>query len=198
MRKNILVKLGLIVTTCLTGFSIYKYNENIIEKNDSSTIEDLIKDTNFKLDFKNINELEFAIQDSTIDIENNKLIKSFYKNNKFNIYTNDSNKVSAISFTTNLTEFSNDDVEYIQKIYNFIFSNISHYLFEKTEDMIQNIQTEEYISSNKGLINDKGYTTETINLSDTSELKFTNYYKNINNEIKAYKITIDILQGSKY
>ena len=198
MKEKILVKLGLIATTCLTSFSIYKYNENNIEKNDSSTIEDLINDTNFKLDFKNINELEFALQDSTVDIPNNKLIKTFYKNNKFNIYTNDSSKVSAISFTTNLTEFNNDDIEYIQKIYNFIFNNISHYLFEKTEAMIQNIQTTEYISSNKNLINDKGYTTETISLSDTSELKFTNYYKSVNNEIKAYKITIDILQGSKY
>lgn len=198
MKKKILVKLGLIATTCLIGFSIYRYNENNIEKNDSSTIEDLIKDTNFKLDFKNINELEFAIQDSTIDIPNNKLIKTFYKNNKFNIYTDDSNKVSAISFTTNLTEFNNDDVEYIQKIYNFIFNNISHYLFDKTDAMIQNIQSLEYISNNKHSIIDNGYTIETISLNHTSELKFTNYYKNINNEIKAYKITIDILQGSKY
>lgn len=198
MKKKILAKLGLIASTYLIGFSIYKYNENNIEKSDSSTIKDLIKDTNFKLDLKNINELEFAIQDSIIDIPNNKLMKTFYKNNKFNIYTNDSSKVSSISFTTNLTEFNNEDVEYLQKMYNFIFNNISHYLYEKTDHMIQNIQSLEYISNNKSSIIDNGYTIETISLNNTSELKFTNYYKIINEEIKAYKITIDILQGSMY
>ena len=177
---------------------MFKYNEYTINKNDTSTIEDLIKDTNFKLDFKNLNELEFTVQDSIIDINNNELKKTFSKNNKFNITINENSKISSISFLTNLNELDNIDIEYLQKIYNFIFGSISQYMFEQTEDMMQNVQSTSYISSNKNTISNNGYTVESINLNHTSELKFTTYYKKVDNELKAYKINLDILKGNKW
>lgn len=181
----------------LIFFSIFKDDEYNINKDDESTIEDLIKDTNFKLEFKSLSELEFTVQDSIIDI-NNTTNKSFSKNNKFNISINDLGKISSISFSTNLNEIDNIDIEYLQKIYNFIFGNISQYMFEKTEAMLQNIQSTNYIDSNKNTISNNGYTIESINLNSTSELKFTSYYKKVDNETKAYKVTLDILKGNKW
>lgn len=181
----------------LVFFSTFKDDEYNINKDDESTIEDLIKDTNFKLEFKSLSELEFTVQDSIIDI-NNTTNKSFSKNNKFNISINDLGKISSISFSTNLNEIDNIDMEYLQKIYNFIFGNISQYMFEKTEAMLQNIQSTNYIDSNKNTISNNGYTIESINLNSTSELKFTSYYKKVDNETKAYKVTLDILQGNKW
>ena len=196
MKNKIPATLGILCTIPLAFFSIFAYNEHNVNKNNESTIEDLIKDTNFKLEFKNLSELEFTVQDSIINIKDNSTNKTFSKNNKFNISLNNSGKISSISFTTNLNEINNTDMEYLQKIYNFIFGNISDYMFTETEKMLQNIQSIDYINSNKSSINENGYTTESISLNSTSELKFTNYYKK-DDEIKAYKITLDILQGNK-
>ena len=199
LKGKILSILGILCIIPLVFFSIFKDSEYYSSKDAESTTEELIKDTNFKLEFKSLSELEFTVQDSSIDVvKNNGTNKSFSKNNKFNISINDLGKISSISFSTNLNEIDNTDMEYLQKVYNFIFGNISQYMFEKTEAMLQNIQSANYINLNKNAISNNGYTIESINLNSTSELRFTSYYKKVDNETKAYKITLDILQGNKW
>lgn len=194
-----ILKTGVILLFCTTAYVSVKKSSNIIvEDNSLSTIEDLIKETNFKLDLKNINELEYTIQDSVVDIRNTGFNKSFSNNKKFNILTEDNGKISCINYISNLTDMSNEDVEYLHKIYSFIFGNLSSYMFDKTNETFKKVQSSDYINSNKFSILNQGYTQEYISLSKTSELKFTTYYENKHDGITAYKVSLDILQGNKW
>lgn len=199
MKKNkFLLNTSIILAICSTTFIAHRYNLNTSIKKTSNTMEDIIEDSNFKLEFKNLNELEFTVQDSTLDIKNTGLNKTFSNNQKFDILINNSGKISSISFNTETDDINDSDIEYLQKIYNFVFGNISSYIFENTEDILKKVQSPEYISANKIAILDNGYTIESLNLRKTSEIKFTTYYKKINNELRAYKVNLDILQGSKW
>lgn len=198
-KKNIF-KIGamLLITssTYITSKNMYKklnYNDNNL-----ATIEDLVKETNFKLDFKNINELEYALQDSIIETKNTGINKTFSNNNKFDILTNDNSKIISISFTSRISEIDNNDIDYLQKIYNLTFDNLSSFIFKESNEVIEKTQKEDYINSNKYDISNKGYTIESINLNKTSEIKITTYYQKIQQDFQAYKISLDIFQGNKW
>lgn len=175
-------------------------HENKVTSIDTnSTIKEVVKETNFKLDFKNINELEYIMQDDIINYNNNnEPSKTFSKNNKFNILTLDTDKISSISYTSSILEMSNSDMDYLQKIYSFVFDNISSYLFDKTNELVQKMQSNEYIDLNKHSIKSNGYYKETIDLNKTSEIQITTYYQHSNNELIPYKVSIDILRGNKW
>ena len=194
-----ILKTGIISTLFIFSYvTVRNLPEKQLEVESLSTIEDLIKETNFKLEFKNLNELEYTVQDSTIDIKNTGVNKSFSNNNKFDILINDTGKISSISYTSDLSDMNSIDVDYLKKIYNFVFDSISSFMFEKTTETLQKVQSEEYINLNKSLISEKGYIYESISLSKTSELKFTVYYENKQDNLVAYKVSLDILQGNKW
>lgn len=198
-KKNIF-KIGAML---LITSSIYITSKNIYKKlnyndNNLATIEDLVKETNFKLDFKNINELEYALQDSIIETKNTGINKTFSNNNKFDILTNDNSKIISISFTSRISEIDNNDIDYLQKIYNLTFDNLSSFIFKESNEVIEKTQKEDYINSNKYDISNKGYTIESINLNKTSEIKITTYYQKIQQDFQAYKISLDIFQGNKW
>lgn len=194
-----ILKTGIISTLFIFSYvTVKNLPEKQLEVDPLSTIEDLIKETNFKLEFKNLNELEYTVQDSTVDIKNTGINKSFKNNNKFDILINDTGKISSINYTSDLSDMNSSDIEYLKKIYNFVFGSISSFMFEKTTETLQKIQSEEYISLNKSLISEKGYIHESISLSKTSELKFTIYYESKQDSFVAYKVSLDILQGNKW
>lgn len=194
-----ILKTSIISTLLIFSYvAVKNLPEKQLEVDSLSTIEDLIKETNFKLEFKNLNELEYTVQDSTIDIKKTGINKSFKNNNKFDILINDTGKISSINYTSDLADMNSSDIEYLKKIYNFVFSSISSFMFEKTTETLQKVQSEEYINLNKSLISEKGYLYESIALSKTSELKFTIYYENKQDNLVAYKVSIDILQGNKW
>lgn len=164
----------------------------------SVTVEDLIKETNFKLEFKNLNELEYSLQDSAIE-KNSSTLKTFSKNSKFSVLTNSNNlKIHSISYTSNIDEINENDLEYLKTIYNFVFDSLSNFMFDKTTDILENAKDTNYINNNKSSILENGYTCESISLSKTSEIKITIYYSTKNNKSVAYKVSLDILQGNKW
>ena len=189
-------------TIIILSSTVYIMATNLPEKfntnTSSSTIEDLIDETNFKLEFKNLNELEYTVQDSTVDIKNTGFNKSFFNNNKFDILITENGKISSISYISETSQMNSIDLEYLQKIYNFVFENLSSFIFEESNKMIKKVQSLDYINSNKTSISENGYTIESIKLNKTSEIRITTYYENKQNEIIAYKIAIDILQGNKW
>lgn len=189
-------------TIIILSSTVYIMATNLPEKfntnTSSSTIEDLIDETNFKLEFKNLNELEYTVQDPTVDIKNTGFNKSFFNNNKFDILITENGKISSISYISETSQMNSIDLEYLQKIYNFVFENLSSFIFEESNKMIKKVQSLDYINSNKTSISENGYTIESIKLNKTSEIRITTYYENKQNEIIAYKIAIDILQGNKW
>lgn len=199
INYKLVSKVGIIlVVGSFSFFSIKDIQQKKISTESLSTIENVLKDTNFKLEFKNLNELEYIVQDSLIDSKNTGFNKTFKKNNKFDILINDNGKVISINYTTNLDDMNNNDMEYIQKLYNFVFNNISSYMLDKTNEIIKNVKSEEYINLNKSSLMNNGYLQESIPLNKTSQLLFTTYYKIDGKDINAYKLSLDILQGSKY
>lgn len=199
INHKFIFKAGIALVACSTVFiTIKNLPDKSYTSSTSATIEDLIEETNFKLEFKNLNELEYTIQDLTIDIKNTGFNKSFSNNNKFDILINDSGKISSISYISDISDINESDIEYLQKIYNFVFNNLSSFIFDKTKETVEKVQSPLYISSNKSTILEKGYTTESISLSRTSEIKITTYYETKQNKFSAYKISIDILQGNKW
>lgn len=199
-NHKFILKAGIALAICSTAYITIKilpdktYNNNSY----STTIEDLIEETNFKLEFKSLNELEYTMQDLTIDIKNTGFNKSFSNNNKFDILINDSGKISSISYISEISDINENDMEYLQKIYNFVFENLSSFIFDKTKETLKKIQSPEYINSNKNFISENGYLIESINLSRTSEIKITTYYESKQDQLSAYKVSLDILQGNKW
>lgn len=199
MKKNKIIKLVILgsVTGCLF-IGINQFNQRNDTVTETLTIEDLVKETNFKMELKNLNELEYTVQDSTSNIKDSEHNKTFSSNNKFDIRINESGKVLSINYTGNLNELNSDDIEYLKKVYNFSFGEISTFILDETNKIIPKFHSEEYITNNKTQIINEGYTTESIILGKTSELKFTIYYENIHIQPKPYKISIDILQGNRW
>lgn len=200
IKHKFIFNIGVFLSLGICSFILYN-NINIDNETNISvlTIEDLVKESNFKLNFKNLNELEYTLQDSTTETNTNSSNKTFLKNNKFNIYiNNETNKINAISYTSNIADINNNDLDYLQKIYNFVFDNLSSFILDKTNEILEKSQDSDYITSNKNLILDNGYISETITLSKTSEIKITTYYQNHENKLSAYKVSIDILQGNKW
>lgn len=199
MKKNNTIKaiaitfLGVSIIT----YSLTQKSNEQTTNNTTSSIEEIVKETNFKLDFKNINELEYTMQDNMIDTHNN-TNKTFEQNNKFNISTLESGKISSINYTSLISEMNNGDIDYLQKIYNFVFENISSYMFDKSNELIQKMQSNEYITTHKSNLKNNGYLKEHISLNKTSEIQLTMYYKSSNNSFSPYKICLDILQGNKW
>lgn len=199
LNHKFILKAGIALMVCSTAYITIKIipakTHNDIH---STTIEDLIEETNFKLEFKSLNELEYTMQDSTIDIKNTGFNKSFLNNNNFDILINDMGKISSISYISEISNMNENDIEYLQKIYNFVFENLSSFIFDKTKETLEKVQSSDYINSNKYTISAKGYTIESINLSRTSEIKITTYYETKQDSFSAYKISLEILQGNKW
>lgn len=190
---------GMALVVCTSIYIATKHTPDKIYNNSySTTIEDLIEETNFKLEFKSLNELEYTMQDLTIDIKNTGFNKSFSNNNKFDILINENGKISSISYISDISDMNENDMEYLQKIYNFVFENLSSFIFDKTKETLEKVQSPDYVSFNRSSISEKGYTIESINLSKTSEIKITTYYETKQNKFSAYKISLDILQGNKW
>lgn len=199
VKYKAILKVGFISALCAGSYiTIKNLPEKELVTDSVSTIEDLMKETKFKLEFKNLNELEYTVQDSTVDIKDTGLNKTFSNNNKFDIKVDSSGKVSCINYTSELSDLSELDIDYMKKVYSFVFGTISTFILEETNETIEKVQGDEYINSNKVNIINNGYLQESIQLSKTSELKFTTYYERNQDKIKAYKISIDILQGNKW
>lgn len=199
LNHKFILKAGIALMVCSTAYITIKIIPDKTHNDiHSTTIEDLIEETNFKLEFKSLNELEYTMQDSTIDIKNTGFNKSFLNNNNFDILINDMGKISSISYISEISNMNENDIEYLQKIYNFVFENLSSFIFDKTKEALEKVQSSDYINSNKYTISAKGYTIESINLSRTSEIKITTYYETKQDSFSAYKISLEILQGNKW
>lgn len=199
VNKKFILKTGIGLLVCSTIYLSIKIIPNKMSDDSYlTTIEDLVEETNFKLEFKSLNELEYTMQDSTIDIKNTGLNKSFSNNNKFDILINTEGKISSITYTSELTNMDENDIAYLEKLYNFVFENLSSFIFDKTKEILEKVQSNEYINYNKSIISENGYTIESINLRKTSEIKITTYYEAKQNNFSAYKISLEILQGNKW
>lgn len=199
LNHKFILKAGIALMVCSTAYITIKIIPDKTHNDiHSTTIEDLIEETNFKLEFKSLNELEYTMQDSTIDIKNTGFNKSFLNNNNFDILINDMGKISSISYISEISNMNENDIEYLQKIYNFVFENLSSFIFDKTKEALEKVQSSDYINSNKYTISAKGYTIESISLSRTSEIKITTYYETKQDSFSAYKISLEILQGNKW
>lgn len=199
LKNKFILKTGIGLLICSTVYLSIKIIPNKIYDNNSlTTIEDLVEETNFKLEFKNLNELEYTMQDSTIDIKNTGFNKSFANNNNFDILVNEDGKITSISYISDLSTMDEKDILYLEKLYSFVFDNLSSFIFDKTNEIFKKVQSSEYINSNKSFISENGYTIESINLRKTSEIKITTYYEAKENTFSAYKISLEILQGNKW
>lgn len=199
LKNKFILKTGIGLLICSTVYLSIKIIPNKIYDNNSlTTIEDLVEETNFKLEFKNLNELEYTMQDSTIDIKNTGFNKSFANNNNFDILVNEDGKITSISYISDLSTMDEKDILYLEKLYSFVFDNLSSFIFDKTNEIFKKVQSSEYINSNKSFISENGYTIESINLRKTSEIKITTYYEAKEDTFSAYKISLEILQGNKW
>lgn len=188
----------ILITIIYFSVSLFqKIEYGIITQNNISKIEGLVNETNFKLEFKSLKDLEYIVQDITIPVGEDYSRQTFKNNSKFNIYSNENKNIASIHYLSELNDINLSDKEYLKKIYNFVFLNISTFMYEKTLESIEEVQSDAYITTNKYSIESQGFTSKSIPIGETSEIKITTYYNINNGNISAYKINISILKGNK-
>lgn len=194
--KKILSFFLLISCVLYIGFKVL----NRIELTNNNPVG-VLDSTNFTLKFKKIYELEYAVGDSVIDIKKNTPNQKTLKhNNKFEIYLNEKNKeINSIHFFSLSDNINEKDISNLKGIYNFTFSSLSTYFYDKTIETLKMMCSKDYVSTKSGSLSSDNYIlSESIHIGKTSEIRITVNYKSDSSKNKAQSVDIAILKGNKW
>ena len=197
---SLIVFLILITTKTIVDM---KKNENFRKDNEISA--SILNNSDFILGLKSISQLEYAVMDTTVNInEDDDYYKTFENNKKYEIFIDKkSGEINSLHYTVNLNDENNlsntnKDDKYIKNIYNLTFSNMSSYMMEKTKNTIEHMCDSSYIANKNSSILKNSSLSESILIGKTSEIKVTVSYHYNGSKDEPEIIDIAILKGNKW
>jgi hypothetical protein len=199
--KYVVVALSLIAIITLSDYAIKKIVKMKSTSDEDIIATEMLSSTDFILGLKKTPQLEYVVGDTLINIDDsNEYYKTFENNRKYEVFINkNTEEISSLHFTSNVDDMNEEDIKYLKIIYNLSFSNLSSYMLEKTNSLIETMGSSEYISKKSTVISKNSSITETIPIGKTSEIKITAFY--IQNELgknEIESIDVSILKGNKW
>lgn len=192
---SLIVFLILVTTKTIVDM---KENENFRKDNEISA--SILNNSDFILGLKSISQLEYAVMDTIINInEDDDYYKTFENNKNYEIFIDKkSGEINSLHYTINLNDINKNDDKYIKNIYNLTFSNMSSYMMEKTKNTIEHMCDSSYIANKNTSILKNSALSESILIGKTSEIKVTVSYHYNGSKYEPEIIDIGILKGNKW